>query len=155
MSENISKFTNSVCLHIFTPHKTVLCRFRCNLKLKYIGAMHHHSFLRGGEAPPMLNSVVWLVLHFPLSCLPIFCPTKASKTTQICRFILNIKSMITFQFAFLASLKGRVSPPKRMNFRKSSRGEGGVIFNPKIYIAKFGPLNRAFFQNENGIKGSF
>ena len=27
---------------------------------------------------------------------------------------------------------------------KFRRGEGGGIFNPKIYIAKFGPLNRAF-----------
>ena len=34
-----------------------------------------------------------------------------------------------------------------MNFRKSSkgRGGGGVIFNPKIYVADFGPLYRAFF----------
>ena len=39
--------------------------------------------------------------------------------------------------------KGRMASPKRMNFRKSSRG-GGVIFNPKNYIADFGPLNRAF-----------
>ena len=30
-----------------------------------------------------------------------------------------------------------------MKLRKSSKG-GGVIFNPKIYIADFGPLNRAF-----------
>ena len=27
---------------------------------------------------------------------------------------------------------------------KFLKGGGGVIFNPKIYIAKFGPLNRAF-----------
>ena len=38
--------------------------------------------------------------------------------------------------------KGCLPPPKRMNFRKSSKGEG-VIFNPKIYVAKFGPLNGA------------
>ena len=40
--------------------------------------------------------------------------------------------------------KGRVALPDWMNFRKSSRG-GGVIFNPKIYIADFGPLKRALF----------
>ena len=39
--------------------------------------------------------------------------------------------------------KGRVRLTDPMNFRKSSE-RGGVIFNPKIYIAKFGPLNRAF-----------
>ena len=32
---------------------------------------------------------------------------------------------------------------KRMNFRKSSK-RGGVISNPKIYIADFGLLNGAF-----------
>ena len=39
--------------------------------------------------------------------------------------------------------KGRVTFPNRINFRKSS-GRGGVISNPKIYIAQFGPLNMAF-----------
>ena len=29
-------------------------------------------------------------------------------------------------------------------FSEKFRKGGGVIFNPKIYIAKFGPLNRAF-----------
>ena len=28
--------------------------------------------------------------------------------------------------------------PNRMNFRKSSKGGGGFIFNPKFYIADFG-----------------
>ena len=40
-------------------------------------------------------------------------------------------------------------------FRRGGGGGGGVIFNPKIYIAKFGPLNRAFSWHENDIKGSF
>ena len=40
--------------------------------------------------------------------------------------------------------KGRMEIPKRMFFRKSSKRGGGVISNPKIYIADFGPLNRAF-----------
>ena len=33
----------------------------------------------------------------------------------------------------------RVTRPNQMNFRKKSKG-GMVIFNPKIYIANFGPL---------------
>ena len=32
--------------------------------------------------------------------------------------------------------------PNRMNFRKNFKG-GVVIFNPKIYIADFGPLYRS------------
>ena len=35
--------------------------------------------------------------------------------------------------------------PKRMNFWKISKGGGGVIFNPKIYVADFEPLY-VFFQ---------
>ena len=38
-----------------------------------------------------------------------------------------------------------MKPPKRMFFRKSSKGRGGVISNPKIYFADFGLLNRAFW----------
>ena len=41
-------------------------------------------------------------------------------------------------------LKGWVTLPNQMNFRKSSK-EGRVIFNPKIYIADFGPFYRVFF----------
>ena len=37
----------------------------------------------------------------------------------------------------LSQAKGRVAVPKQMNFRKSSKG-GGLIFNPKIYIADLG-----------------
>ena len=33
--------------------------------------------------------------------------------------------------------------PKRVNFRKSFKGGGGVIFNPKLYIADNGPLYSA------------
>ena len=50
--------------------------------------------------------------------------------------------------------KGSSTFPNRMNFRKSSERGGGAIFNPKIYIAKFGPL-KGLFQHENDIKGSF
>ena len=49
-------------------------------------------------------------------------------------------------------------PPKRMKLRKSSKeGGGGVIFNPKIYVEDFRPLNRAFsawkchFQIQKGL----
>ena len=40
--------------------------------------------------------------------------------------------------------KGRITLPKRMNFWKSSKRGGAVISNPKIYVADFGHLNRAF-----------
>ena len=33
--------------------------------------------------------------------------------------------------------------PNGMNFRKSAKG-GGVIFNPKIYVADFGNFKRGF-----------
>ena len=44
---------------------------------------------------------------------------------------------------WLNHCKGRMAAPNQMNFRKSSKG-GGRIFNPKIHIADFEPLNRAF-----------
>ena len=40
--------------------------------------------------------------------------------------------------------EGRVWLPNRMNFRKSAKGERGFIFNPKIILQIFGPLNRDF-----------
>ena len=40
-----------------------------------------------------------------------------------------------------AAGKGSRPHPKRMIFGKVPGG--GVIFNPNIYVAKFGPLNRA------------
>ena len=53
--------------------------------------------------------------------------------------------------------KGRLPLPKRMNFRKSSKG-GGVILNPKNYVAKFchyrryfGHEFRNFSENVSGI----
>ena len=44
-------------------------------------------------------------------------------------------------FSSCSDHKGRAASPKRMNFWKSSKrgGEGGVISNPKIYVADFGP----------------
>ena len=46
--------------------------------------------------------------------------------------------------------KGRLVPPKRINFQKSSKG-GWIIFNPKINLADFGPLSRAL---KRGIFGT-
>ena len=48
-----------------------------------------------------------------------------------------------------------------MNFRKSAKGGGGVIFNPKIYIAYFGnfkqgSLNMLLVQNSSiRVQGMF
>ena len=43
----------------------------------------------------------------------------------------------------LLATEGRVLLPNQMNFwKKSKRGRGGgVIFNPKVYVADFGSLN--------------
>ena len=51
--------------------------------------------------------------------------------------------------------KGRVALPKRMSFRKSSKGRGAgvVIFNPKIYIVDFVPIQG--FKHEYFFKGTF
>ena len=43
----------------------------------------------------------------------------------------------------LVPFKGRVTLPKRMDFRKVPKGVGGVIFTPD-----FGPLNRASFERK-------
>ena len=43
----------------------------------------------------------------------------------------------------LKANKGQTVLQNGLIFGKVPKG-GGVIFNPKIYIAKFGPLNRAF-----------
>ena len=45
----------------------------------------------------------------------------------------------------LITLLGTDGPTKTDEFsEKFQKGGGGGICNPKIYIAKFGPLNRAF-----------
>ena len=48
----------------------------------------------------------------------------------------------------LANGKGRITPPNRMNFQKSSKEGGGVIFNPKIYVADVGFLSMKLIQKE-------
>ena len=41
--------------------------------------------------------------------------------------------------------QGMVRLPNRMNFWKSSKGGGGgIIFNPKIYVADFGNFKQGF-----------
>ena len=58
--------------------------------------------------------------------------------------------------------EGRIPLPIRMNFWKSAKGgEGGVTFNPKIYIADFGNFKEGFLimkliQNSNfWVQGMF
>ena len=41
-------------------------------------------------------------------------------------------------------LKGRVGLPNWKNFRKSAKGGGAVIFNPKIDVAVFGNFKQGF-----------
>ena len=57
--------------------------------------------------------------------------------------ILIIKFLV-FTRDSVAPSKGRLPLPKRMNFQKSSKGGGGVIFNPKIYVADFCHYRRCF-----------
>ena len=45
--------------------------------------------------------------------------------------------LIGFMTKIFANSEGRVTLPNRKNFRKIGKG-GGVIFNPKIYVAGFG-----------------
>ena len=45
---------------------------------------------------------------------------------------------------FKNDAKGRVPLPNRMNFWNSSKRRGGVIFNPKIYVAVFGNFTQGF-----------
>ena len=43
---------------------------------------------------------------------------------------------------------GTGCPTKTDEFSEKFQRGGGVISNPKIYIADFGPLNRAFLEND-------
>ena len=58
-------------------------------------------------------------------------------------------------------LKGRVGLPNWKNFRKSAKGGGAVIFNPKIDVAVFGNFKQGFsimklIQNSNfRVQGMF
>ena len=45
--------------------------------------------------------------------------------------------------AGLGAVLGKLSPSKTDEISEKFQRGGGVIFNPKIYIAKFGSLNRA------------
>ena len=51
--------------------------------------------------------------------------------------------------------EGRMALPNRMNFRKSSKGGGGVIFNSKICVAVFGNFEQAFLSMKLIQKSSF
>ena len=54
-----------------------------------------------------------------------------------------------------------MAAPNQMNFRKSSKGGGGVIFDPEIYVADFGTFKQDFLsmkliQKSNfSVKGMF
>ena len=50
--------------------------------------------------------------------------------------------------------KGRVRLPNQMNFWKSAKG-GGVIFNPKLYIADFGKFKQGFLSMKLIQKSNF
>ena len=49
--------------------------------------------------------------------------------------------------------KGRVPLPNRMNFRK--RAKGGVIFNPKSYVADFGKFKQGFLTMKLILSNSY
>ena len=51
---------------------------------------------------------------------------------------------------------GQVAPQKRMNFLNSSKGRGGVIFNPKKnYVADFGNFKQGFLSMKLIQKSNF
>ena len=56
--------------------------------------------------------------------------------------------------AIVIDTKGRVRLPNQMNFWKRAKG-GGVIFNPKIYIADFGNVKQAFLSMKLIQKSNF
>ena len=53
---------------------------------------------------------------------------------------------------YMRPFLGKDGYAKRMNFRKSAKGEG-VIFNPKIYVADFGNFKQVFLSDPSLIIG--
>ena len=51
--------------------------------------------------------------------------------------------------------EGQMVSTKRVNFRKSSKRGGGVIFNPKIHVADFGNFKRGFEHEIDKKKSKF
>ena len=47
--------------------------------------------------------------------------------------------------------QGRVPLPKLSFFEEFQRGKGSLVFNPKVYIADFEPLNRTFSKKNCNI----
>ena len=80
--------------------------------------------------------------NFPQTKNIFLDPGKINSQKFVSKYLFQIFETVVF--ITTNSSKGCPAPLKRLNFRKNSEGGGGVIFNPKIYIAKFGPLNRAF-----------
>ena len=50
---------------------------------------------------------------------------------------LTMMHLVNMRLTMMHLMKMAILP-NRMNFRKISKGGGGFIFNPKIYIADFG-----------------
>ena len=48
-----------------------------------------------------------------------------------------------------------MTAPNRINFWTSPKGGGGVIFNPKIYVADFGNFKAGLFEYEIYTKEKF
>ena len=74
-------------------------------------------------------------------CLPLSTLSSVSHTLQkvdrqnsLCKPEVSFKKSKHNAFTYFP--EGRVRPSNRFNFRKSAKG-GGVIFNPKIYVADF------------------
>ena len=92
----------------------------------------------GFSIPEMNNEGRWDVLLIPR----LWAQAQHGLSNILTHFIFHILKIGSSNLRFVWK-KGRMGLPKRINFWKSSKEGGGVIFNPKIYNADFGPLHRA------------
>ena len=102
--------------------------------------------IREGVGVFLEHPIIFLILF--LAIIPL-ARTSTQKLESKCRLWVYDAEFLNTQVSLALPMsvrwlvgKGRMASPKRMNFRKSSRG--GVISNPKTYVADFGPLDRAF-----------
>ena len=85
------------------------------------------------------------------------CESSTNKSCQVSKVLELLDILPT---ANQCCSKGKTAVPNQINFRKSSKG-GGVIFNPKIYVADFwnfkqGILIMKLIQNSNfRVQGMF
>ena len=68
------------------------------------------------------------------------CESSTNKSCQVSKVLELLDILPT---ANQCCSKGKTAVPNQINFRKSSKG-GGVIFNPKIYVADFGNFKQGF-----------